>query len=110
MFKKIMFFAICIGIGSFAIYKIANNVITDEVDNSNARAVELYANAIKLSAVNINNLMSESNIDYSNIKTSANVKCEKINVSSSGEVELRGCTVDNSKHKYIYINGKAKRE
>ena len=58
MFKKVMIFAICIGVGSFAIYKIANNVIADEVDNANARAVELYANAIKLSTVNINNLIT----------------------------------------------------
>ena len=106
MFKKIIFVAICVLIECFVIYKIVSNIVADSNDNSNARAVELYANAIKLSTLNINNLMSENNVDYSNIKTSTNVKCEKINVSSSGEVELRGCTVDNSKHKYIYINGK----
>ena len=59
MFKKVMFFAFCIAVGGFAIYKIANNVISDEVDNANFRAVELYANAIKLSTVNINNVMNQ---------------------------------------------------
>ena len=111
MFKKVMFFAICIAVGGFAIYKIANNVISDEVDNANFRAVELYANAIKLSTVNINNVMNEGvNPNYDNINIGTNVKCDKINVSSIGDVELHGCTVENGKTKYKYTNGKAKKE
>ncbi len=111
MFKKVMFFAICIAIGGFAIYKISSNVIADEVDNANFRAVELYANAIKLSTVNINNVMNEgTTVDYNNIDIGTNVKCTRVNVSSIGDVELRGCTVENSKTKYKYTNGKAKKE
>ena len=111
MFKKVMFFAICIAIGGFAIYKIANNVISDEVDNANFRAVELYANAIKLSTVNINNVMSEDDtVDYNKVNIGTNVKCDSVKVSSIGDVELHGCTVENGKTKYKYTNGKAKKE
>lgn len=110
MLKKVMFFAICIAIGCFAIYKIAGNVIADEVDNANYKAVELYANAIRLSAMNIDSLTYDEKPDYSDVNIGTSVKCEKINVSSSGEVELRGCTVEKGKTKYKYTNGKAKRE
>ena len=111
MFKKVMFFAICIAVGGFAIYKIANNVIADEVDNANERAVELYANAIKLSTVTINNVMDEGkSVDYNSIDIGTNVKCDKVRVSNIGDVELHGCTVENSKTKYKYTNGKAKKE
>ena len=110
MFKKVMFFAFCLAVGGFAIYKIAGNVISDEVDNANYKAVELYANAIRLAAVDIDGLTYNETPDYSNVKIGTAVKCERVNVSSSGEVELRGCTVENGKTKYKYIGGKAKRE
>ncbi len=111
MFKKAFFILICIALAGFAIYKISGNVMSDTADSANIRAIEEYANTVKLSTVNINNVMEdESGTNYDDKNIGSNVKCEKVNVSSIGVVELSGCTVDGSKEKYQYTNGKAKKE
>lgn len=111
MFKKAFFILILIAAAGFMIYKISKNVFSDEVDKANEKAVELYANTVKLSTVNLNNIMNEdSTLSYDDKNVGTSVKCEKVNVSATGIVELFGCTVDGSKTKYKYTNGKAKRE
>ena len=111
MFKKAFFILILIAAAGFMIYKISRNVFTDEVDKANEKAVELYANTIKLSTVNLNNVMNENGtLSYDDKNVGTSVKCEKVNVSTTGVVELYGCTVEGSKVKYKYTNGKAERE
>ena len=110
MFKKVFFILILVAAAGFMIYKIAFNVISDENENANIRAIELYASTIRLSTVSIDNMMNENIIDYNSTDISSNVKCEKINTNATGEVTLKGCTVGNSKVKYKYTNGKAMRE
>ena len=52
----------------------------------------------------------ELKLNYDDINIGTNVKCEKIDVTSAGIIELHGCTVENSKTKYKYTSGKAKKE
>ena len=55
MFKRVLFILACIFTAGFAIYMISKNVVRDTADSANIRAIEEYADAIKLSTVNINN-------------------------------------------------------
>lgn len=111
MFKRVLFILVCIFTAGFAIYMISKNVMRDTADSANIRAIEEYADAIKLSTVNINNVMNEElKLNYDDINIGTNVKCEKIDVTSAGIIELYGCTVENSKTKYKYTSGKAKKE
>lgn len=108
MIKRILYILLCIAGIAFAVYKISGNVIGEEVDKANFRAVELYANAIKLATLSINDV-TQTEIDYKSIKVATKVECETINVSYQ-TVELRKCSVEGSKKKYKYINGKASRD
>ena len=110
MFKKILFILVCVAILGFAVYKITGGVIVDEVDNANMAAVERYASAVKLSAVNINNVMNEGVVDYNSIDIGTSVKCDEVKVLNIGEVELHGCSIEGTSRKYKYVNGKASRE
>ena len=113
MNKKSIFIVVCVLVLLFISYKIASNVIIDAVDDSNERAVELYATNIRYAyAKSYLNQITVGYIDVNNldITSTVDVKCEERFVDSSGNVELHGCSVENSKAKYKYVKGKAERE
>ena len=110
MIKRILFILLCIGGIAFAIWKVAGNTIGDEVDNANEKLIQEYADAIKLSTYNVNNV-SNDGTNYSSAGIASSVKCEKVNVIKIGVVELHGCVIQgNPNRKYQYVNGKASRE
>ena len=112
MFKRVLFILLCIGGIAFAIYKVSGNVIGDEVDRANIRLVEEYADAIKYSTLNVNNITNQDgSINYSNAGIASSVKCSEINATAVGKVELHGCVIQGvASRKYKYVNGKASRE
>ena len=108
MLKKIIHVLILVGLLGAVLYKLSENMIKDAVDDTNALAVEIYADAIKIAT--LNNVMSADEIDYKNVKVATKVDCKEIKILDVGNVELHGCRVETSTRKYKYVNGKATRE
>lgn len=112
--KKVVFIIVVLSILGLSIYKITSNSINQAVENSNKRAIESYAGAVKLAyvAYMYKNHIEPENMDDLNVDVAVNVKCKEKKVASFSmqDVELHGCTVEGSKKIYGYVDGKVKRE
>ena len=113
MNKKSVFIVVSVLLLLLVGYEIAKHAINDAIDDTNKRGIELYATEIRYSYARsyLNTSGNASiNIDDLNVKINVEVKCEEKSIDSYGNVELKGCTVDNYKSKYRYIDGKVERE
>lgn len=112
MNKKSLFITITVLILLFISYKFVSGLISRTLDGANKRGIELYASTIKYAYTDYiyRNGFTNVNIDDLEIKITTKVECEEKKLYSTGMVELHGCTVDDSKIKYSYINGKVERE
>ena len=112
MIKRVLFILLCIGGIAFAIWKVAGNTIGDEVDKANIRLIEEYAQAVRYSTYNVDNITNEGDgVNYTNSGIASSVKCEVVNATDIGKIELHGCVIQgNPNRKYQYVDGKASRE
>lgn len=110
--KKSIFISIFVLVLLFISYRVVTTAINNTVDEANRKGVELYASSIKYAYTSYiyRNGTLDVNIDDLEIKITVQVNCEEKKLTSSGSVELYGCTVENSKIKYKYVNGRAERE
>lgn len=113
MNKKSIIIVISVLLILFIGYIIAKRSVENALDDKNRRGIELYVTEVKYAYARayLNKSGDVSvNIDDLNIKVNVDVKCEEKHIDSYGTVELKGCTVDNHKAKYSYINGKVEKE
>ena len=112
MSKKSIFIAVSVLLILFISYRIAKKTIINSIDSANERGLELYASQIKYAyAKEYLNKQGTSEIDLDSlyIKTTIDVVCEEKNVNIKGNIKLMKCSVDGSKTKYNYINGKVEK-
>ena len=113
MNKKSIFIAISVLLILFISYEIVKKTIIDSVDDANKRGFELYASQIKYAYAKEyfdKQNVDEIDLDSLYIKTTINVVCKEKNIDKNGNVKLTSCSIDGSKAKYNYINGKIERE
>lgn len=110
--RKSIFVAALVLVILFIGYKIAFAVINITVDDANSRGVELYATAVKyaLTEYAYKHGTFTDNVEELKINVLTKVECDEIKVSYNGKVDLYGCSVENSKQKYNYVDGKVEKE
>ena len=108
MSKKSLFIVISTLLILFIAYRVSSAVITRTLDDANRRGLELYASTVKYAYTDYiyKNGLNLVEVDELKVEVSIKVECEEKRISYNGNVELKGCTVDGSKTKYSYINGK----
>ena len=96
----------------FISYRVASKAVSVTIDDANTRAIELYASTIKYAYTKYiyANENNEFSIDNLNVELTVDVKCDEKSIDSRGVIELHGCTVENSKSKYGYVNGSVQKE
>ena len=111
MNKKSIFITASVLILLFVSYEIVSKVINTTLDDANRRGIELYASTVKYAYTEYiyKNGFSPNSIDELNIVLTTEVECKDKKLYSNGNVELYGCTVEDSKIKYNYVNGKVVR-
>lgn len=97
---------------TYIVYRIVIGLINNTVDDANRRGMELYISAIKYAQISyeFNNGVSADNINDLDIKVITKVECKEQKIDINGNIELHGCTVDDSKAKYGYVDGKIIKE
>lgn len=112
MNKKVFILLVLVISISLVIYKVILNVIDDAVDNANQRGIDLYVSAINYAYTAHYYKTGEKpkSIAELDINITTKVKCVEEKIDKNGKIELHGCTVENSKVKYGYINNKIVKE
>ena len=112
MDKKSIFITVSVLIFLFISFRVVYAIVNSTLEDGERRGVQLYASTIKyaFTEYTYRNGFSTYSVDDLNVETSTRVECEEKILYVSGDVELHGCTVENSKKKYKYVNGKVERE
>lgn len=110
--KKSIFIAVSVLILLLTSFLIVSKVINTTLDDANRRGIELYASTVKYAYTSYiyKNGFATNNIDDLNINITTKVECKEKKLYLNGVVELHGCTVEDSKIKYSYIDGRVVKE
>ena len=110
--KKSVFITVSVLVILFLSYIVVRSVILKTVDDANKRGIELYASSLRYEYTRYlySNGLEVANLDDLRLDITTKVECEKKSITKEGVVTLEGCSVENSKQKYSYKNGKVEKE